>query len=167
MKNPKETTTPEITEAGKSTEKPQLARRAILKGAVGTMPAILTLQSGAALARSSNLITPVQNMDAARNEAGDVLCLSESSVTAVYPDGRVDLGESPTYGYVNEIPERDYFSEANAGSDPISEAQMCLEGKTGYFNNMGFRGVTPDKGWLVSMDSLNSFGDAIKRYPMM
>ncbi len=87
----------------KQTEKPILKdskgnpsegkRRRLLKGAVA-IPVIMTLHSGAALARTSNLIGEVGiDDDVARNEHGDLYCLNHEG----QPDGsKYDLGENPT-----------------------------------------------------------------------
>ena len=150
MKSPKETTQ---TTTVKSNDKPLLARRAIIKGAAGTLPTILTLQSGAALARSSNLIRPSTE---ATDANGRTLCLSERSVDAVYENGQIDLGD-PAYGHVTAITERDYYREPNRASEPMSEEDMCLTGEPAYFKSMGWNEKQAPKGFLVSADACSSF----------
>ncbi len=114
-------------------------RRALLKGAAITMPMILTLQSGAALARSSNLISasPYGYEDA----NGRTMCLDLDSV---YPAGdygdKYDLGE-PAYGRVSAINDRDYRRSRGARAERVSEKQMCTEGRTYYYK---------DRSWLYS-----------------
>ena len=88
-----------------------LGRRAILKRGVVAMPAILTLQSGAALARSSNLISASHPRTTDRR--GRTLCIDSRSV---YPAGgrrgaRVyDLG-NPPHAVVNVIRDGDISVE--------------------------------------------------------
>lgn len=71
------------------------SRRRLLKGTVA-IPIIMTLHSGAALARTSNLVGPTEDINSAKkDETGDLYCVHPSS------DGNastipVDLGNSPT-----------------------------------------------------------------------
>ena len=106
-------------------------RRALLKGAATTMPMILTLQSGAALARSSNLISATKY--GARDEHGRTLCLDLDSV---YPAGeyghKYDLGE-PAYGQVFAINNRDHRVRPRYRSRRIGERRMCRRGGTYYY----------------------------------
>jgi hypothetical protein len=81
-----------------------VSRRALLRGGVTAMPAILTLHSGAALARSSNLIG--QAPPGTTDEYGRTLCLDTTGLTQVTEYGTVyDLREPPS-GVVNVIPDR-------------------------------------------------------------
>ena len=77
---------------------PESSRRRLLKGTVA-IPVIMTLHSGAALARTSNLVGPTQDINSAMKTepaaGGDLYCVHPSS------DGNastipVDLGTSPT-----------------------------------------------------------------------
>lgn len=155
MKSPKETTASATT---KSQDKPLLARRAIIKGAAGTLPTILTLQSGAALARSSNLIRPITDAATAKDANNRTLCLSQRSVDNVYLNGQIDLGPSG-YGEVTAITERDYYREPNRGAAEMSEQEMCEEGQTAYFRSIGWKSKQAPQGWLVSADHLSSFAN--------
>jgi hypothetical protein len=81
-----------------------ISRRTVLRGATATVPTILTLTSGAALARSSNLIGTIQQAN------GDVLCLDPRSTDG--PTRRnpnvYDLG-SPPYAEVTRIPQGNQY----------------------------------------------------------
>ena len=86
----------DITEAAKTLrEQPaKLSRRALIKGGAVAMPAILTLHSGAALARSSNLISASSPQTTDR--LGRTLCVSKRSVVPADRYREVyDLGHPP------------------------------------------------------------------------
>lgn len=66
---------------------PQPTRRRLLKSTVA-IPVIMTLHSGAALARTSNLVGPVTNVaDAAKDGDGNLYC--------VHPDTDGDINSEP------------------------------------------------------------------------
>ncbi len=125
------------------------------------MPVILTLHSGAALARSSNLVsaTPVESPDA----SGRTLCLDTDSV---YPASETqeiyDLGEPP-YARVTAINERDYHRLPNKGADGVGEGTMCREGGLFYHKPAGssWQEVNVPRGVLVSATALTSFASEI------
>jgi hypothetical protein len=131
-----------------------LNRRRLLKVAVATAPMIATLPSGAALARSSNIIgaTTGPGTDA----LGRTQCLN--SPTAV--DGMVDLGVPPS-GQVTAIVERDYRVGARGSADFISEKQMCNQGGDFYYQSSGWKSVQVPKGIVVSATALSSFAGSI------
>ena len=99
---------------------PESSRRRLLKGTVA-IPVIMTLHSGAALARTSNLVGPTQDINSAvKDESGDLYCVHPSS------DGNadtipVDLGTSPTVT-VNPI------NNASGVSDLQAQATACENG---------------------------------------
>ena len=100
-------------------ERAALSRRRFVKGAIATAPVIATLPSGAALARSSNLvITASSPLDALVD--GNTLCLA----------GTGDLGTYPS-GSVTTITARDW-RDAPDGM-PVTEADMCTNGGTYYY----------------------------------
>jgi hypothetical protein len=76
---------------------PESSRRRLLKGTVA-IPIIMTLHSGAALARTSNLVGPTEDVNSAqKDENGDLYCVHPSSDVEAYTGtGPVDLGASPT-----------------------------------------------------------------------
>ena len=89
-----------------------LARRSVLKGAIAAAPVIATLPSGAALARSSNLISSTSPAGAL-DGSGRTLCLDLSSGEL---SGTVmDLGVPPS-GSVTAITARHYRTEPRGGA---------------------------------------------------
>lgn len=160
----------------------RMSRRSLLKGTVVSMPAILTLQSGAALARSSNMIS-ASNF-ASPDSRGRTLCLDVSSVYPADSSGkRFDLGD-PAHAEVTAIPERDYRIEPRKKAAEVMEEQMCLDGKTYYYRDSNtswdsswtsddddddgtlyslgrWRQVDVPRGVLVSATALHSFAQDI------
>ena len=137
-----------------------VSRRALLKGTVVTMPAILTLQSGAALARSSNLISAA--LPGTTDHLDRTLCLDARYVDPVRFDSheKYDLGE-PADGQVCAINDRDHFLAATAGHGQVDEWEMCERGGTYYYKNRGWQQVDVPQGILVSATALSSFAGYI------
>jgi hypothetical protein len=133
-----------------------LNRRRILKVAIATAPVIATLPSGAALARSSNLIGPTSG--SGRDSQNRLLCLDLRS--GANTNGMVDLG-TPPRGLVNAIKERDYRVGAQASASTISEAQMCKQGGAYYYQSSAWHQVNVPKGIVVSATALSSFAGGI------
>lgn len=139
-----------------------MSRRALIKGGVTAMPAILTLQSGAALARSSNLISAAS--PGTTDRLGRTLCLDTNSVYPT-PDSRTvyDLGEPPR-AELNIISDRVYYVEKNRGSDQVSKDAMC-EGGSYWFNDSDGRGwqsvELPYRGIVVSSGAMTSVADHV------
>ena len=137
-----------------------LSRRALLKGTATAMPAILTLHSGAALARSSNLISTIDYKSPDR--LGRTLCLDLDSV-ATTRDGNVfDLRAPPAgpYAEVTAINERDYHAEPNMGSATVDESQICRDGITAFYKDHGWVQIDAPGG-MVSAAALTSFAGNI------
>ena len=136
-----------------------LSRRALIRGGAAAMPVILTLQSGAALARSSNLIGAAS--DGTTDALGRKLCLDTNSVIPVGGNsGKYDLGEPP-YAQVTAINDRDYYHNPNFGPD-LSEARMCQTGQISYYyQDPDWQQVQVPKGILVSATALSSFAGSI------
>lgn len=144
------------------TDAPNLSRRALLKGTVKAMPVVLTLQSGAAFARSSNMISATGS--GYKDGYGRSLCLDTSSVTPA--DGSAtlyDMGE-PAFGSISAINDRDFQTYPFGFGKPISEARMCERGGTYYYRSGSrwqWRRVSVRKGVLVSATALSSFAGNI------
>jgi len=148
-----------MTEATPDSGPKAMSRRSLLKGSVKAMPIVLTLHSGAALARSSNLIsgTVTPHMDEHRRTA----CLDTSSVDPAGSPDLYDLGERP-HARVHMINDRDHRIDKNNGSGTsISEAQMCENGGTYYYHESGWQEVNVPKGMLVSGTALTSFAGVV------
>lgn len=69
----------------------QPIRRQLLKGTI-TIPVIMTLHSGAALARTSNLVGRTENPGDAKIEEGRYACAYDAVEDS---SGKYDLGDSP------------------------------------------------------------------------
>jgi hypothetical protein len=131
-----------------------LTRRRLLKVAVATAPAIATLSSGAALARSSNLIGPTSGLGT--DTAGRAQCLKFGTPV----DGMVDLGVPPA-GHVTLITERDYRVSPQGSAATITEKQMCEAGGDFYYRNAGWKTANVPRGIVVSATALSSFAGSI------
>ena len=77
-------------------------------------------------------------------------------------DCTLDLGAPPAgpYAEVTAINERDYYAEANRGSDPVDEAEICRDGMTAYYQDHGWNRIDAHGG-MVSATALNSFAGSI------
>lgn len=144
--------------AGSAPEARLLDRRTVLRGATAVVPTILTLGSGAALARSSNLIGTVQK------SAGDALCLDPTSTNGptMQNPNVYDLG-SPAYGEVTRIPVAHKYRAKSTGKT-LSPAEVCrYEGKVEvkYYGQGPWRERRCNTGVLVSNAAVGSFGDRI------
>jgi hypothetical protein len=142
-----------------SAEAKVMNRRNVLKVAVATAPFIATLPSGAALARSSNLIGAASAANA-KDSLGRTLCLDKKSGTGNFQNGALDLGV-PASGRLTAIKERDYRVDDKFTATAISESQMCNQGGTFYHWSSGWRQVKVPKGILVSATALSSFAGQI------
>ncbi len=135
------------------------------------MPAILTLQSGAALARSSNLISAAPG---SRTRDGDVLCLDTSTADRL-DNGKYDYHD-PGYGTVNVIPDEDFYPADRGGRigrrgrfgrrgrrrDAMSADMFCESGGSRMFHEGGWHQVDlPSNGIVVSANALNSVSSRV------
>ena len=129
-----------------------LSRRTLLKAGVTAMPLVLTLQSGEALARSSNLIAAAPG---SRNTDGDALCLDTS--TAVPLDGKYDLRD-PGFATVNQIPDVDYYPlDSGRSVSPTTADTFCNVGGSMQHHAGGWHQVDlPTNGIIVSANSFSS-----------
>ena len=158
--------------AGDKTRPAPVSRRALIKGGAISMPAILTLQSGAALARSSNMISAAPTGTTDRRDR--TLCLDTNSV---YPDahspGVFDLG-TPPEATVNIIRDRDYYVFPGGGKKKgkkksgagvrINAGDMCESGGTFWWKPTHGRWEPvelPYNGIVLSAGSVTSLADVI------
>ena len=116
-----------------------ISRRVLIRGMAVTVPTVLTLHSGAALAMSSNLIRTA--VGAQTDPDGNYLCLDTSSTYGeTRKRGVYDLG-SPAHGEVTAIPsEREYFLEPKDDSRSVTGPEMCDRGGTYYYKGTGSTG---------------------------
>ena len=127
----------------------------MLKAGLTAMPVVLTLQSGEALARSSNLISAAPGE---RNIDGDALCLD--TTYAEVRGGKYDLGYDGTD--VNVIPDANYYRAEDAGRSGgyVGADVFCQDGGSMKYQGAGgWNHVDlPTNGIVVSSVALNSVG---------
>lgn len=129
---------------------PAISRRALLRGASAAVPTIMTLQSGAALAQSSNL---VGFGNAGADIDGKYHCLDATGVPLT--NGKADIG-NPPHAHVQRISEREWYRDAN-GQYPITEPTMCNEGGTFYHAGGPTEGNQVVAGVVTSSGAYASF----------
>jgi hypothetical protein len=139
-----------------------MGRRAILRGGVTAMPAILTLHSGAALARTSNLISASPG---ARDINQNVWCLDTSTAVDYYPDsGKYDFGD-PGYATVNVFPDTVYESGTGQSKVSMTADQFCASGGSANYHLQGGGSPTTvtlqSPGIVVSSNAYNSLSPRI------
>ena len=147
-----------MSNENKSTNPNVLSRRSVVKVALATAPIIATLPTGAALARSSNLIS-ASAPSGALDGSGKTLCLSASSGTM--SGTSMDLGNWP-HGYVTTITPRDYRVDNKGSAATVTEGSMCNQGGTFYYQQAGWQQVNVPRGMLVSATALSSFAGSIR-----
>jgi hypothetical protein len=138
----------------------KLSRRAMLRGTAAAMPIALTLQSGAALARSSNLISGAA--DAAEDADGNKYCLDASSVISGDSPHHYDMGE-PSSAEVTVLPKRVYYLDVTAGSDPVvGRPYICSQGVGPfYYKDGGKQHFKLNQGSMVSLTVMSSLSGSI------
>ena len=157
VQNDNETTLSAATHDGRPAP---LSRRALMKRGAATLPVILTLQSGAALARSSNLISASHRGTTDRR--GRTLCVDKRSVYRAGHSRRVyDLGEPP---YARGYAIRDLeFHERPDEHSPVFRAPAVCRGQTAYYRDSTHDGwqEVHVHGFIVSATALRSFAGHI------
>jgi len=134
---------------------PSPRRRALVRGAAAAVPTILTLHSGAALARSSNLLGTI---DTLANSSDPANCLDTTGLSTVEPNV-YDLGTTPS-STVNVLPgDKTYYTNSSRTTVANREA-MCENGGT-YYTSTGQPITLPQGGGLVSATSLSSFAGRV------
>lgn len=123
-------------------------RRMLVRGAAAALPTILTLRSGAALARSSNMMGVADGSSA---DGGVYRCVDELSVTR--RGSQLDLNEPPSADVTVIRADGVYFKKDGTG--PVTGPEMCQTG--GTFLNEGGQDVIVNKGALVSATAFTSF----------
>ena len=133
------------------TQPTSISRRKMLKAGLTAMPVVLTLQSGEALARSSNLISAAPGM---RNIDGNALCL-DTRTADLLSGGKYDLDTRDAT--VNAIPDVDYYLSRGFKGEPISADTFCELGGSRQYHAGGWHQVDlPTNGIIVSANALNS-----------
>lgn len=142
-----------------------LSRRTLLSGAGRVaVPAIITLYSGAALARSSaNLISADSTPGA---EGNKYRCLDTQSVDPTSNPHVFDVG-TPPMAHVTRISSQKTYYKAGWNGEPTGQTTsgptMCSSGGTFYRKdwNNNLQKVTVKKGVLVSATALGSFANSV------
>ena len=145
----------------------KVSRRLLLRGASAAVPAILTLQSGAALARSSNLIGVNPRNG---HSDGKYNCLDFNGIDRTDRPNVYDLG-SPPMAHVTRIDaDSRYYKQGSSsgwGRDrdsdtEVSPARMCADGGT-YIRKNRWRStqVSVSRGGLISGTAIGSFSSGI------
>lgn len=158
------------------TRKPEgidASRRKLLRGASAALPTILTLQSGAALAQSSNFLGTVTNANEAVGDGGKIQCLDGASATGG-TSTRLDLGDDPML-HMQYVTPRTYYlpnADGTAGNPdaPVSIEQMCSGGGVYWYQENGtwmsttpgYNGRGVEAGFMVSATAMASFASSIK-----
>lgn len=161
--------------------RPLVSRRMLLRGATAVVPTILTLHSGAALARSSNLIGAA--MDAGPGGDGKYRCLDFDGIQATNNPRMFDLGQPPM-AHVTRIDSQVHYYRTDpgqqsgygmyqhGGSQQVDPRTMCAEGGSFYRQDSrysysrdgggdGYTQVRVKQGVLVSATALSSFSSGI------
>lgn len=140
-----------------------MSRRKLLSGAgQAAVPAIVTLYSGAALARSSNVVSADGSPGA---EGNRYRCLDTSSVYRTDKPRVYDLGQDPMAHVTRINSNRQYYrigANNHPTGYPVSGQTMCETGGN-YLRRdySSFRRVTVRQGVLVSATALGSFANDI------
>jgi hypothetical protein len=139
------------------------SRRRLLKGGATALPAILTLHSGAALARSSNLLSASAPYEV--DSMGRTLCVDMNSVVPVDDYSKIyDLGDPP-HAVVNvirgEAEGRLYYvnkDDKDAGS-PVHPGLMCEQGGQYWYKpaSGAWEVVEVPRGFVASSMAASSF----------
>jgi hypothetical protein len=131
-------------------------RRILMRGAASALPTILTLHSGAALARSSNLISATIEVD----PTGPNRCVALADVTPV--GGKYDLGERPA-ARVTEFGSGHLYATDSAGLNRVTPLEICSNPDVDYFVSVDGGatwnpvGAPIERGFLVSATAWSSF----------
>ncbi|MCH9638432.1 MAG: hypothetical protein K0U40_02955 [Betaproteobacteria bacterium] len=116
-------------------------RRRLLKGAVA-LPVIMTLHSGAALARTSNMIGDAPAVDAQVDMEGRLLCAHPDPTQPQIAGGPYDLGMMPSGHYEKQID----------GNGPISldnQAINCRAGGGVVISGVAYTSIMSRSGFNI------------------
>ena len=146
-----------------------ISRRNLLKKGAAAMPAVLTLQSGAALAASSAYIGSVSREGS--QYMGNVLCLDTYGAEPL-PNGTTYKFVDATYADVYVIPDGHYHPTKGNNDPFVYSDEFCRTGGTKYLDDSGWPQAdlpTNINGILVSSTALNSIATAFPinmKYPL-
>jgi len=150
----KDVKTQQDTDSNATARPGMVSRRSLLKTTAVGMPAMLTLHSGAALARSSNIIgvAPAGTRDA----EGNAICLDTTYADPLSSGAQYDLGE-PVQAHANVMSDMEYYPESNRSKPPVSADYVCQQGGPFYYHLDGWQQVNlPPNGAIVSTTAMVS-----------
>ena len=142
---------------------PSPSRRRLLKGGATALPAILTLHSGAALARSSNLLSASASYEV--DSLGRTLCVDITSVVPVDDYSQIyDLGDPP-HAVINvirgEAEGRIYYvnKDDKDSGNSIHPGLMCEQGGQYWYKPSSgpWEVVDVPQGFVASSMAASSF----------
>jgi hypothetical protein len=123
-------------------DSPESSRRRLLKGTMA-IPVIMTLHSGAALARTSNLVGPtLDTATAVKDGNGDLYCVFPTDGAA--SGNPVDLGVSPTV-------TTNHLTDATGAIDLKAEADACHNGGGIMLSATAWASIAPRFGFPPSV----------------
>ena len=139
-----------------------ISRRNLLKKGAAAMPAVLTLQSGAALAATSAYIGSASL--AVSPDMGDVFCLDTYGAEPL-PNGTTYRFVDASYADVYVMPDGNYHLKQgqNDNDSSVRADEFCRTGGIKYLDASGWpKADLPANmnGILVSSTALNSIGAA-------
>jgi hypothetical protein len=137
-----------------------VSRRAVLSGARAAVPAIVTLYSGAALARTSaNLVSTSYNEG---TSGGKYNCLDTEGLPRVRTN-TYDIGKPPMAHVTRINSYRTYYKPGWNGqpsNTAVSKPDMCKYGGEYFRKDWGrYTKVTVKKGGMVSGTAMGSFSN--------
>jgi hypothetical protein len=135
---------------------PQAARRRLLKGSVA-IPVIMTLHSGAALARTSNLVSKAET-DIAVDANGDYVCAIPESEAV---DGKYDLGIAPYYEPISPV-EQDSQVNTLVANDKDYMPNRTLDMPNRTLEEVAEFCETEHGGILISQSAYNSISGRLR-----
>lgn len=143
---------------------PVISRRALLRGATATVPTILTLQSGAALAATSSTEIGTNEYTGIQAEYGGTPCVNAASTEGMAgKSGKYKLGDPPV-GEINIIPDGvEFRSLPDGAGEVMTPREMCYKyqhpGPYHYYDATTQTYLSADvpQGGLTSAGALVSF----------
>lgn len=144
------------------TKPASMSRRALLKQAGVAMPAVLTLQSGAAMAASSVYIGTTTR-DGSRDSSGNVYCMDVRNAEQM-PNGTTYRFVNTNYADVYVLPDGNYHEAKGRGSEYILSDDYCYTGGTRFLDAGGWPQHDMPAGMngvLVSSTALTSVAAAL------
>lgn len=135
-----------------------MSRRKLLKQGSAAMPAILTLQSGSALAQSSVYVG--DSGDGTPPHIGNIICLDTTNAEPL-PNGRTYKFVN-TFTDVNMLPDGEYYPEDNRSSTPTDAYSFCRSGGKMWLKDGGFHPVEiPKDGIIMSASAVSSLAHGL------